>query len=148
MVEGLLKSHRRGGDAFQSPSVSPFRAAFAEKGKQAGSLFYDFSRLALFCIVVQTKREGRQSVGREELFVGKLSTPIVFGAIAILGAVSLAIIALQKSGVIIANPDTLVALGPLNTAPPLLALAAASSCTPTPRRPSSWSLPGAPTSGR
>ncbi len=35
----------------------------------------------------------------------------------------LAIIALQKSGVIIANPDTLVALGPLNTAPPLLALA-------------------------
>ncbi|KAF1014023.1 MAG: Adenine permease AdeP [Stenotrophomonas maltophilia] len=35
----------------------------------------------------------------------------------------LAIIALQKSGVIIANEDTLVALGPLNTAPPLLALA-------------------------
>ncbi len=35
----------------------------------------------------------------------------------------LAIIALQKSGVIVGNEDTLVALGPLNTAPPLLALA-------------------------
>ena len=34
-----------------------------------------------------------------------------------------AIIALQKSGVIVGNEDTLVALGPLNTAPPLLALA-------------------------
>ena len=32
----------------------------------------------------------------------------------------LAIIALQKSGVIVGNEDTLVALGPLNTAPPLL----------------------------
>lgn len=34
----------------------------------------------------------------------------------------LAIIALQKSGVIVANPDTLVALGPMDTAAPLLAL--------------------------
>jgi len=35
----------------------------------------------------------------------------------------LAIIALQKSGVIVGNADTLVALGPLHSAPPLLALA-------------------------
>ena len=35
----------------------------------------------------------------------------------------LAVIALQKSDVIVANADTLVALGPLHTAPPLLALA-------------------------
>jgi len=35
----------------------------------------------------------------------------------------LAIIALQKSNVIIGNQDTMLALGPLNTAPPLLALA-------------------------
>ena len=34
----------------------------------------------------------------------------------------LAIIALQKSGVIVANPDTLVALGPMDSAAPLLAL--------------------------
>lgn len=34
----------------------------------------------------------------------------------------LAIIALQKSGVIIANPDTLVTLGPMDSAAPLLAL--------------------------
>ncbi|MCE7032745.1 NCS2 family permease [Lysobacter sp. GX 14042] len=34
----------------------------------------------------------------------------------------LAIIALQKSGVIVASPDTLVTLGPLDSAPPLLAL--------------------------
>ena len=35
----------------------------------------------------------------------------------------LAIIALQKSNVIVANQDTMLTLGPLNTAPPLLALA-------------------------
>ena len=35
----------------------------------------------------------------------------------------LAIIALQKSNVIVANEDTMLALGPLNTVPPLLALA-------------------------
>ena len=35
----------------------------------------------------------------------------------------LAIIALQKSNVIIGNQDTMLALGPLNTVPPLLALA-------------------------
>ncbi|MEG0886654.1 MAG: NCS2 family permease, partial [Janthinobacterium sp.] len=35
----------------------------------------------------------------------------------------LAIIALQKSNVIVANEDTMLTLGPLNTAPPLLALA-------------------------
>ena len=42
----------------------------------------------------------------------------------------LAIIALQKSGVIVGNEDTLVALGPLNTAPPLLALAGCATKTP------------------
>ena len=34
----------------------------------------------------------------------------------------LAIIALQKSGVVIGDPDTLVRLGPMDTAPPLLAM--------------------------
>lgn len=34
----------------------------------------------------------------------------------------LAIIALQKSGVVVADPDTLVRLGPMDTAPPLLAM--------------------------
>lgn len=48
---------------------------------------------------------------------GSLRAAIVAGI-----GLFLAIIALQKSGVIVANPDTLVTLGRLDTAPPLLAL--------------------------